>query len=119
MKFKEYFALLTDEPAFSARKTVAQEEGTLKKAQPIFFIGVLAGALAKVIYDHFMSGVAFHWGHLVAAAIGSIVSFPAIYNAAGLKRRGDMSLAKWCVAFQHGFFWQVVMQEIGKKTGGV
>jgi hypothetical protein len=119
MKIKEYFSLLTDVPAFSARKIVTSDEGTIRKAQPIFFIGVLLGSLAKVTYDHFMAGAPFHWGQLVGAAIGSIVSFPAIYNAAGLKRRGDMSFAKWCVAFQHGFFWQVVMQEIGRKMGNV
>jgi hypothetical protein len=115
MKISDYFSLWTDVPAFSAKKAAAPAEGTLKRRQPILFLGVLLGALAKVVYDHFMSGAAFDWKQLVPAAIASVVSFPALYSAAGLKRRGDLTFAKWCVAFQHGFFWQSVIEQIGKK----
>jgi hypothetical protein len=43
----------------------------------------------------------------------SVVTFPYIYDHAGL-RRGGLTLAKWCSAFQNGFFWSVAMAALSK-----
>jgi hypothetical protein len=112
MKLKHYFSLETEVLAFGG------PDGKTTSNQPIFFIGVLLGALAKVAYDHFNGKAPFAWGSLAIAAIGSLVTFPMIYKRAGLSKMGRLTFAKWCVAFQYGFFWQFVFQEIEKKLAG-
>lgn len=105
-----YFLLPTEVPAFGGA-------GTTSKNQPFYFLGVLLGALAKVLYDHFASAKPFQWGQLLVAAIASIVTFPTIYKSAGLSRKGQITFAKWCIAFQYGFFWQSVIEMAGAKIG--
>ena len=73
---------------------------------------MLAGSLSKVVYDAFSTeGTAITLAALLVAAIASIVTFPQIYNQAGLNR-GPLTFMKWTVAFQNGFFWSVIMGEI-------
>jgi hypothetical protein len=43
----------------------------------------------------------------------SLVAFPYIYKKAGLNR-GQLTLAKWAVGFQNGFFWSVAIDAISK-----
>lgn len=103
MNKKDYFLLAT-------HRLVAGGEGTEPQRQPIYFIGVLLGAIAKVYYDHFKSGVDFQWGQLGVAAIVSVVTFPTIYHTSGLDRAGSVTLTRWCIAFQYGFFWQSIIK---------
>ena len=109
MNLKEYFSLPT------AVLVLGGKGGVTTQNQPVFFPGVLLGALSKVAYDHFQGTTPFAWGSLVIAVIGSFATFPTIYKNAGLSRVGRLTFAKWCVAFQYGLFWQVVFQEIGKN----
>ena len=108
MNLMNYFSLETEVPAFGGSgKTTAN--------QSVFFVGVLLGALSKVAYDYFDGKLPLTWGSFVLAAIGSIVTFPVIYKKAGLSRVGRLTFAKWCVAFQYGFFWQFIFHALQKK----
>jgi hypothetical protein len=81
----------------------------------VLFLGVLLGAASKIVYDVVESGGLFEWKAFVVAAIASVVIFPYVYSNAGLNR-GKATFAKWCLAFQNGFFWSVTMAALSKGT---
>lgn len=87
--------------------------GARTKREMILYLGVLAGALAHEVFLCARDGVALNWGALVSAAIASIVVFPTIYREGGLSH-GEMRFTKWCIAFQNGFFWGVLLPEIAR-----
>ncbi len=110
VSFVDYFSLWTTVPVLggSAQSRIRQ---------PVLFLGVLLGALAKVIFDWLTTQTsALAWQPFVVAAIAGIVAFPYIYEKAGLDR-GRLTFAKWTVAFQNGFFWSVAMDAISKLHG--
>jgi hypothetical protein len=76
------------------------------------FTGVLAGAIGQWVFSATQSGK-FAWPGLVAGLIASIVTFPLIYDKAGLKESA-FTFVKWCVAFQNGFFWPALIQQVGQ-----
>jgi hypothetical protein len=108
----DYFSLWTTVPELGG--PAAQS----RIRQPLLFLGVLLGALAKVIYDWLTapqtSGLA--WQPFVVATIAGIVAFPYIYEKAGLNR-GRLTFAKWTVSFQNGFFWSVAMDALSRLHG--
>jgi hypothetical protein len=79
------------------------------------FSGVAAGTVGRWVLSVFDSGPV-NWQALVAGLVASIVTFPTIYTNAGLKD-ADKTFVKWCVAFQNGYFWPVVLEQVGKTIG--
>jgi hypothetical protein len=106
-KLAAYFSLWTDSPAYGS------STGVVKIRQPFFFLGVLIGAMAHPVFDYYRDGSGMEAGQLIVAVIASLVTFPWVYYQAGLDR-ATMSFAKWCVAFQYGFFWPVIFKVIEK-----
>lgn len=98
-KIIDYFSLVSTEPLAG---------GTGTNRQVKLYIGVLLGALSKVIYDLLASGEGVSFSSFLIAAIASVVVFPHIYKEAGLNK-GPLTFSKWCLAFQNGFFWGVTM----------
>ena len=74
--------------------------------------------MAKVVYDWLTEHQASlpGWAPFAVAAIASLVAFPYIYEKAGLDR-GQLTFAKWAVAFQNGFFWSVAIDALSKLHG--
>ena len=105
----DFMLLLTEEPALG-------KGGIIEKRQPIYYSGVLAGAIGQAYFVHYREGAAFDWGAIVIALIVSLTTFAFVYERAGLNR-AKMSFAKWCVAFQYGFFWPIVFGVIEKYLG--
>ena len=86
-------------------------QGTGSKSQVQLFAGVLLGAVSKAVYDFFANGIAWHWTSVIIAVIASVVIFPQLYYTAGLDKR-KLSFAHWTLAFQNGFFWSVVFDQL-------
>jgi peptidoglycan biosynthesis protein MviN/MurJ (putative lipid II flippase) len=113
-KFFERFLLKE-----SAEPKFGSGSGT-GKSQAILFVGVLAGALSKILYDYFYTetaqsvGATVSVGTVVIACIASIVIFPKLYYVGGLDQR-KLSFAHWTLAFQNGFFWNVAFAEIASR----
>ncbi|MDN3272631.1 hypothetical protein QWJ07_00160 [Frankia sp. RB7] len=106
-----YFSLWTTVPELGG------SSGQSHVRQPLILLGVLLGALAKVVYDWLTSQAAsLSWQPFAVAAIAGLVAFPYLYEKAGLNR-GRLTLAKWLLAFQNGFFWSVAMDAISKLHG--
>jgi hypothetical protein len=110
LSISDYFALKGPVP-------VAGPKGTGTRDQVYLFLGVLLGACAKIIYDHFASSADISWGQFLLVAIVSVVIFPQLYYSGGLDRR-KLSFAHWTLAFQHGFFWSVAFAALSKKISG-
>ena len=85
------------------------------KRQLFLYTGVVAGTVAKWLFD-FLSGGAFAWQPLVLGLIASVVIYPTIFEKAGLNK-SPADFLKWCVAFQNGFFWVALFASIGKTIG--
>ena len=111
MSPRDYFSLWTDSPVLGG-------SGVGRIRQPLFFSGVLLGALGQAVFDYYREGKTLGVGELVIAIIASLVTFPWVYYRAGLNRVAQMSFAKWCVSFQYGFFWPVILKVIEKALGG-
>jgi len=105
----DYFLLAADVPAFG--------QGTVRQKQYGLFFGVLSGAVSQIVYDALTTGRAPHLAEFGLACIASFVTFPYVFFHAGLNR-ARLTFAKWCVAFQYGFFWHIVIQVIAKNLGG-
>lgn len=104
---KDYFSLWTVVPAMGG-------SGTVKFRQVKLYVGVLFGALSKVVYDYLVGDGSIDYGAFLIAAIASIVVFPHIYYQSGLNK-GHLTFAKWCLAFQSGFFWGVTMGALSSQ----
>jgi hypothetical protein len=105
----DYFSLWSEVPAFGS-------DSTTKARQPILLLGVVAGALGSLVLEWSTSKNPIAISSAVAAVVGGIASFPSIYYGAGLNR-GPLSLAKWCLAFQNGFFWEAVLHTASQAIG--
>jgi uncharacterized membrane protein YiaA len=79
----------------------------------ILFTGVLAGTVGQWVFAAVQSGNGFRLAALVLGLIASVVTFPTIYYNAGLDKV-KVSFVKWCVAFQNGFFWPAIIEQVGK-----
>ena len=88
--------------------------GTRTARELSLYIGVLLGALSKVIYDASVGDAPVEARGFVLAAIGSIVSFPALFRKAHLNK-GPLNPMKYFVAFQNGFFWSLVLDGIARQ----
>jgi hypothetical protein len=95
---------------FSLAKPVLGKTGV--RYEIVLYTGVLAGAAGQWLFAAFRSGD-FAWAGLVLGVIASIVVFPAIYYNAGLNK-GSFTFVKWCVAFQNGFFWPSLLEQVGR-----
>ena len=104
----DYFSLWSEVPALGG-------PGRARTRQAVLFVGVLVGALSKVVYDAAQSSGPMEWLAFAVAAVASVVVFPYVYYHAGLNR-GQLTLAKWCLAFQNGFFWSVTMGALAGAT---
>jgi hypothetical protein len=51
---------------------------------------------------------------LILGVIASFVTFPTIYYTADLSQ-SKPNLIKWCVAFQNGYFWPALMEQVGRS----
>lgn len=102
----EYFSLWSEEAALGPK-------GQTRHRQIKLYLGVLLGALSKVVYDALVGANegSFELASFLVAAIASIVVFPQFYYQGGLNK-GKLTFAKWCFAFQNGFFWSVAMSAL-------
>lgn len=85
--------------------------------QIVLFTGVLAGAAGQWLFAAVSSGAlragTYSFDGLVLGLIASVVTFPAIYHNAGLDRT-KVTFVKWCVAFQNGFFWPTLLDQVAR-----
>ena len=82
------------------------------QSQVILFTGVLAGTIGRWLFLLLEQG-SINLAGLGLGVIASIVTFPMIYHNAGLDKV-EVNFVKWCVAFQNGYFWPVLLEQIGK-----
>jgi hypothetical protein len=77
------------------------------------FTGVLAGVVGQAIITELPTGNLV-WTSFIPGLIAAFVTYPAIYYNAGLNK-SNMSFVKWCVAFQNGYFWPALLDQLGKS----
>jgi len=82
------------------------------KREIILFTGVVAGTIGQWLFAALGNGK-FVWQALVLGFIASIVTFPVIFYNAGLNKT-KMTFVKWCVAFQNGFFWPTLLEQVSQ-----
>ncbi|HTO08273.1 MAG TPA: hypothetical protein VMR86_14595 [Myxococcota bacterium] len=88
----DYFSLWTrSAPPASAAQAFPIE----RLRQPAFFLGVFAGAVSSFVFNHYRSGASLDSSALVLSLIASAVTFPLVYERAGLA--------------QAEFFWEIVI----------
>ncbi|MBV8356597.1 MAG: hypothetical protein JO189_01470 [Deltaproteobacteria bacterium] len=98
-KLLSYFAL--ERPVFG---------GAGIKRELVLYSGVVIGTVGHWLFQWSTSsrgGI----GTLAAGIVASVVIFPTIYYAAGLDKI-PANFVKWCVAFQNGFFWQTIIEQV-------
>jgi hypothetical protein len=105
----DYFSLYRQVP-------VLGKSGTENRRQIQLYLGVLAGAACKVIYDVVSANSPPRWQAFIIALIISLVVFPQLYYSGGLNKR-KLSFAHWALAFQNGFFFNVAFGELAKTMG--
>lgn len=103
---QDYFSLWYVYPVLGGK-------GTEQTRQIILFLGVIVGAICRVLYD-FLAGGPLDWKGFAIAAIVSIVIFPQLYYSGGLNRKA-VSFAHWAFAFQNGFFWSVALSKLTER----
>jgi hypothetical protein len=81
------------------------------ESDAVLLTGVFVGTLGRWVANWVQTGEPA-WGQLVAGMIASLVAFPTIYYTAGLDK-SKPTLVKWCVAFQNGYFWPALMEQVG------
>jgi hypothetical protein len=106
-KIRYYFSL--ERPVLGGRDAGVER-------QLILFTGVAAGSVGQWLFAGFQNN-SFPLGGLVVGLIASIVTFPAIFYNAGLNQ-AEMNFVKWCTAFQSGFFWPALLEQVGKGFQG-
>lgn len=99
---RNYFSL--EAPVFGGKG------GAGVKSQFILFTGVAAGSIGQWAFSGLRNGH-FVTADLLVGLIASIVIFPTIFQKAGLNKV-KVNFVKWCVAFQNGFFWPALLQQI-------
>jgi hypothetical protein len=106
-KIRHYFLL--ERPVLGDSKGV--------KHEVILFTGVVVGTAGQWLFAALTSGK-FVWQGLILGFIASIVTFPAIYYNAGLNKtdpkKPGLTFVRWCVAFQNGFFWPSLLEQVGR-----
>ena len=83
------------------------------KSEGVLFIGVLAGSVGQWLFTALQQH-SFPANRLVLGLIASIVTFPAIFQKGGMKEAAEVTLVQWCVAFQNGFFWPALLDQVSK-----
>jgi len=76
----------------------------------VLYTGVVLGTVGHWLFEGSIKSN-FGLGSLVGGFVASIVIFPTIYYAAGLDKV-PVNFVKWCVAFQNGFFWQTIIEQV-------
>jgi hypothetical protein len=76
------------------------------------FTGVLAGVAGQLIITALPTGN-FAWTNFIPGLIAAFVTYPAIYYNAGLNK-SNVSFVKWCVAFQNGYFWPALLEQVAR-----
>jgi hypothetical protein len=104
-RLSETFAL------YGPTEPVLGTDAGRKRAQVYLFLGVLAGAASKIVYDSLTEGATLDPIAFLVAIIISLVIFPQLYYAGGLDRR-KLSFAHWTLAFQNGFFCSIAFAEL-------
>ena len=103
----EYFDLQATEVVYGGSSTITVRQLSL-------YVGALLGSLSKVVYDAITANGTPQLYGFIAASIASIVVFPTLYRRARLNS-GKLTPLKYFVAFQHGFFWSVLMDGLVKQ----
>lgn len=80
--------------------------------QLILYTGVLAGTIGQWLFTS-IQNEHFTLANLILGLIASVVTFPAIWSNSGLDKT-KVNFVKWCVAFQNGYFWPVLIEQVGK-----
>lgn len=83
--------------------------------QVVLFTGVVAGSVGQWVFAG-LEDRNFPVSRLALGLIASIVTFPTIFQKAGLNQV-KVTLVKWCVAFQSGFFWPALLDQVAKGKG--
>ena len=96
---------------FSLERPVFGGSGVERDA--ILFTGVVAGTLGRWLFNTLQTGN-MAWPQLVLGVIASFVTFPTIYYTADLNG-SKPNFVKWCVAFQNGYFWPALMEQVGRS----
>ena len=86
------------------------------ESQLVLFSGVVLGSVGQWAFAGLQNGH-FPPVQLFLGLIASLVTFPAIWQNAGLSNV-KVNFVKWCVAFQNGFFWPALMAQVGKAFTG-
>jgi type IV secretory pathway TrbD component len=81
--------------------------------QIVLFTGVVAGTIGQWLFDAASHNWNFVWAGLFLGLIASFVTFPVIYYNAGLDKT-EVTFVKWCAAFQNGFFWPALLEQVGR-----
>lgn len=76
----------------------------------VLFGAVVAGTVGHWLVES-LSGGGFTWKPLIIGFVAAFVTFPAAYYYAGLNK-GKLSVVKFCVAFQNGFFWPSLLEQV-------
>jgi hypothetical protein len=79
----------------------------------VLFTGVVVGTVGQWLFSSFTNGK-FAWQGLVLGFVASFVTFPVIFYNAGLNKT-KLTFVKWCVAFQNGFFWPTLLEQVGRS----
>lgn len=99
---------LLERPVLGGKKGV--------ESQFSLFTGVVAGSVGQWLFAALSSGK-YVWPGLALGLIASIVTFPLIYYNAGLNKE-KLTFVKWCVAFQNGFFWPSLLDQVRQGYQG-
>lgn len=105
------FTLLNLIKYFALEARIPQAGPIKKLHQEILYLGVLAGIFGKALNEYFLNGSQISVGQLASGVIISLVIFPVVYRHGGFDRR-RLNLVTWCIAFQNGFFWPIMLERV-------
>jgi hypothetical protein len=77
------------------------------------YAAVALGVAAKYFIQYSHGLMSFNWATLVSSAIVSAVLYPFIYKKICDPQAGGM---QYFISFQHGFFFQTVLEEIQRSV---
>jgi hypothetical protein len=95
--------------------TYFQREGCLW----LWFGSALAGVLAKSFFEAHQAGQPYHmsWPQAAMALVATLVTFQATFERYKDVRANTPLLVQVSLAFQCGFFWQTVFNDLTAGTG--
>jgi hypothetical protein len=79
------------------------------------FVAMLAGMAAKVGYDHFTGAAPFAWSAFFVPMMVAPMVYGGVYNMA---KGSTDTVVMLIFSFQNGFFWQVIVGQLGPPVSG-